>query len=199
MANVSFARGKHVKPQTFVSHSSPAYEMPIFLCNSVSKWVWYLSVVSLKGDGVGSGVTWVSTILCDGGFTGLMIFWEVVVVDNSFCSVAIAEPALETWPTQEKQHYHQIQKTGLQSFSHTERNGQQTIRKKVGKINWLAISDNSYNTQWFIYWWFNKRVMDKLMDRCYVESYCEAEIWGIEGGFLFLDWTGEKAHVKGEL
>jgi len=30
--------------------------------------------------------------------------------------------------------------------------------------------------------------MDKLMDGCYVESYCEDCILGIEGGFL--DWSG---------
>lgn len=123
-----------------MSHSSPANETPIFLCNSVSKWAWYLSAVSLKGGGVGSGVTRVSTILCVGGLTGLMIFWAAVVEDNPFCSVAIAEPAIETWPTQEEQRYHRIPQKRSLLFSHTEGKSQGTFRRMVGKINVLASS-----------------------------------------------------------
>lgn len=48
---------------------------------------------------MGSGVTLVSAILRDGlgDLTGLMIFLALAEdEDNSFCRVAIAEPAMET-------------------------------------------------------------------------------------------------------
>lgn len=87
-------------PQSsYILSSLPEYTTPV--CNS--ERLWYLSVKCLNGGGTVSSISLVSATLRDGlgDLTGLMIFRIVAEdEDNSLCRVAMAEPAMETWPTQ---------------------------------------------------------------------------------------------------
>lgn len=87
-------------PQSsYIPSSLPEYTTPV--CNS--ERLWYLSVKCLNGGGMVSSISLVSATLRDGlgDLTGLMIFRIVAEdEDNSLCRVAMAEPAMETWPTQ---------------------------------------------------------------------------------------------------